>query len=189
MFYQKVRDRVLMSFYKAQFASCGKNVRFFPTKSFFYYKTIKIYDDVYIGPGASFLASKSFIQIGNKVLFGPNVTIMGGDHNTSEIGEYIYDINNKLPENDQPVIIEDDVWIGTRAIILHGVTIGRGAIIGAGAVVTKSVPPYAIVGGVPAKILHFRWNVDTILKHEAILYPIEQRLTRPVLEKWRRDLS
>ena len=54
------------------------------------------------------------------------------------------------------VTIGDDVWIGTRAIILPGVTIGNGVIIGAGAVVTKDVPDYAIVGGVPARVIRFR---------------------------------
>ena len=56
----------------------------------------------------------------------------------------------------KPVIIEDNVWIGYRAIILAGVCVGHNAIIGAGAVVTKDVPPYAIVGGVPARILKMR---------------------------------
>ena len=57
---------------------------------------------------------------------------------------------------DAPIVVEDDVWIGFGAIILAGVTIGRGAIIGAGSVVNKDVPPYAIVGGVPAKVLKMR---------------------------------
>ena len=57
-----------------------------------------------------------------------------------------------------PIKIGNDVWIGARAIILDGVTIGDGAIIGAGAIVTKDVPPYAIVGGVPGKVLHYRFD-------------------------------
>ena len=56
----------------------------------------------------------------------------------------------------QKVTIESDVWIGARVIILPGVTIGKGAILAAGAVVTKDVPDYAVVGGVPAKVLKYR---------------------------------
>lgn len=61
---------------------------------------------------------------------------------------------------DEPVIIGDDVWIGTRAIIMPGVKISNGSIIGAAAVVTKDVPDFAIVGGVPARIIGNRKNVN-----------------------------
>ena len=83
----------------------------------------------------------------------------------------------KRPEDDLGVVIEDDVWVGTRAIILHGVTIGRGAVVAAGAVVAKNVPPYSIVGGVPAKVIKFRWDVATILEHELLLYLENERLS------------
>lgn len=63
-----------------------------------------------------------------------------------------------------PINIGNDVWIGTNAIILRGVTIGDGAIVAAGAVVTKDVPPYAIVGGCPARLIRFRFDQRTIDK-------------------------
>lgn len=66
-----------------------------------------------------------------------------------------------LPEG-YPVEIENDVWIGTSVIIMDGVKIGDGAILAAGSVVTNNVPPYAIVGGVPAKIMKYRFNSDEI---------------------------
>lgn len=65
-------------------------------------------------------------------------------------------------EGNGDVIIGNDVWIGTNAIILPGVTIGDGAVIAAGAVITKDVEPYAIVGGVPAKIIKYRFDFETI---------------------------
>ena len=133
-------------------------------------KHIHIGHHVYIGPNASFIASFAHIYIGNYVMFGPNCTIRGGDHRMDVIGRHIYEISEseKLPENDQDVIIEDGVWCGCNVVILKGVTIGKGAVVAAGAVVTKNVPPYAIVGGVPAKVIKYRFNQEQILEHEIL---------------------
>ena len=84
---------------------------------------------------------------------------------------------------DKDVIVESDVWIGRNVTLLCGITIGRGAIIGAGAVVNKDVPPYCITGGVPAKPIKFKWTIDQILEHEAMLYPEEERFSREQLER------
>lgn len=177
----KVWQRGLMYLYRPLFAAHGKNFRFGPY-GVYSFRTIFVGDDVNLGWRPTLMAAKSKIVIGNKVMFGPEVMIVAGDHNTSVIGRFIFDVTEKRPEDDRDVIIEDDVWIGSRAIILKGLTIGRGAIIGAGAVVTKSVPPYAVAAGNPARVLKFRWDTDTILRHEAALYPPEKRLTRDVLK-------
>lgn len=150
------------------FKSYGKNFVFDPYGSYSY-STIEVGNDVYIGPGAVLNASESGIKMGNKIMFGPNVTIMGGDHNSSEIGVYMYDQKLKNPENDLHVNIEDDVWIGTGVIVLKGVTIGRGSIIAAGSIVTKSCPPYSVVAGVPGKIIKKRFTDEEIQKHENLL--------------------
>ena len=67
------------------------------------------------------------VIVGNYVMVGPQVMMITGNHRTDVIGEYMINVGNdlKLPKNDQPIIIEDDVWIGARAIILKGVTIGK----------------------------------------------------------------
>ena len=86
----------------------------------------------------------------------------------------MYDITDKekLPDNDEDVFIEDDVWVGANSTILKGVRIGRGAIIAAGAVVNKDVPPYTIVGGIPAKVISLRFkNLDEVKLHERTLFP------------------
>ena len=70
---------------------------------------------------------------------------------------------------DQPVVIEDDVWCGANVTILKGVTIGHGSVVAAGAVVTKSFPPYSIIGGIPAKLLKMRFTEEEIMEHERML--------------------
>lgn len=183
-FGRRAANKTLSVLLRPLFRSCGKNIRF-DASGYYSFHSISIGDDVFIGPGAHFSASVSEIRIGNKVLFGPNVTIRGGNHNTSVIGAFMHDVKIKRPEDDQPVVIEDDVWVGCEVTILKGVIVGRGAVIAAGAVVTRSVPPYAIAGGVPAKTLKFRWSVEEIMEHERRLYPAEKRLTREQLSTTR----
>jgi acetyltransferase-like isoleucine patch superfamily enzyme len=176
-----------MYIYRDQFESCGRGVYFYPTKSYFYYRTISIGNNVYIGPGATFLASDSSIKIGDNVLFGPNVSIIGGNHATHIIGKFMadYKLSDKYASDDKPVLIEEDVWIGSGVYLLNGVTISRGAIVAAGAVVTKNVPPYAIVAGVPARLIKYRWNSDEIIKHEEMVYPTTKRLSKDFIQNSR----
>lgn len=161
-------NKIVSLFVKKAFAKCGRNVHFSPLNSAFSYRNISIGNYVYIGPHALF-SSITHIEIGNKVIFGPCVTIMGGNHNFRDVGIFMFDNHKKRENDDLPVRIEDDVWIGCNVTILKGVTIGRGAVVGAGSIVTKSIAPYAIVGGNPAKIIRFRFTNDEIKEHERIL--------------------
>ena len=92
------------------------------------------------------------IDIGKNVLMSPRVSFFAENHNYSNIN---------TPMKDQgvtrmPIIVEDDCWLASGSTILAGAHIGEGAIVAAGAVVTKEVPPFAIVGGIPAKVLDWR---------------------------------
>jgi acetyltransferase-like isoleucine patch superfamily enzyme len=160
--------------------SCGAGVTIDRSASLTY-RNLYFGNDVLVNRGAIFWAAESKIYIGNKCLFGPDVVIMGGNHNIHTVGKFIYDVTQKAPADDRDVIIEDDVWVGCRAVILKGVRIGRGAVVGAGAVVTKDVPQYGLVAGVPARLLGWRFTMDEVLEHERILYPAEERLTQDCL--------
>ena len=129
---------------------------------------ITLGDCVTIGVNSCFLSTDANLKIGNKVLFGPHVYIVTGNHQVNQIGEYITDVRVKTEVCDADVVIEDDVWIGAGTIILKGVTIGRGSVIGAGSVVTKSTAPYSINAGNPARQIRMRFSDEEIKKHEEI---------------------
>ena len=112
---------------------------------------ITVGTDSYVGP-RSVLFGAGEIHIGNQVAIGPGVLITSHGHNFEDTDAAILD----QPTRFEPVDIEDDVYIGTGSIVLHGVRIGRGAVVGAGAVVSRDVPPGAVVLGVPARILRYR---------------------------------
>lgn len=117
----------------------------------------------YIGPGASICPK---VRIGKYVMFAPEVTIVGKDHFFTIAGTpSIFSGRPKHPET----LIGDDVWIATRAIILAGTKIGDGAIVAAGAVVTRDVERYAIVGGSPARKLGERFTPEEQVIHDQML--------------------
>lgn len=105
------------------------------------------------------------LYIGNFVCFGAEcVIMMGGNqlHRSDWISTFPFDTRSFLPAGD--TIIGDGCWIGSRAMIMQGVTLGEGAIVATGAIVTQNVPPYTIVGGVPAKVIKSRFTETEIEK-------------------------
>ena len=114
------------------------------------------------------------LKIGSYCSIGPDVTfVLNSDHEIDKISTYPFKVKILKSEKCEAttkgdIIIDDDVWIGCRCIILSGVHIGKGAVIAAGAVVSKDVPPYAIVGGVPAKILKYRFSEQIIEQIQTI---------------------
>lgn len=149
---------------KSQFEKCGKNV-YISTGCHFIEKNISVGDNVYIGKNCFFQTTHGKIIIGSNVMFGPRVHIHGGNHKYNKVGVYMYSVHDKEPGEDGVVQIEDDSWIGSNALILKGVKIGQGSIVAAGAVVIKSVEPYSIVGGNPAKLIKMRFSEDEIAEH------------------------
>jgi len=167
----RLYNKIYRPIYRKKMEVCGVDVQFDPSNSIFTYENMQVGNHVSIGYHADFVASRSKIIIHDHVVFGPHVSIRGGDHRTDIVGRYINTVGDdeKLPENDQNVVFEGDNWIGMNTTILKGVTIGRGCVVAAGAVVNKSTPPYSIVGGVPARVLKMRFNEAEIKEHELIL--------------------
>ena len=153
------------------FKSVGKNFFFQPRIIPDEPKLISFGDNVVVASGVTFVTHDVIdkvlnnmdydltfnyncapIEIGNNVSFGPEVVIWSSNHNYENPEMIPYD-KVLVPKKTK---ICDNVWVGTRACIAPGVTIGEGAVIAMGSVVTKDVPPCAVVGGNPAKILKYR---------------------------------
>ena len=131
------------------FDHCGKNVNIEQGARFATGFRIRIGSGSGLGVNASVHGP---LRIGENVMMGPDVTILSQTHIIDRVD---------IPMGQQgmreaEVVIGNDVWIGMRVVIMPGVKVGNGVVIGAGAVVTKDIPDYAIVGGVPAKIIKFR---------------------------------
>lgn len=127
---------------------CGNNVNIYPGAQFS--SSVELGNNSDIGHKCR-LNGK--VIIGNNVIMGPEVVVFTSNHITDRT-----DIAIKYQGSTSidPVVIGDDCWIGSRAIILPGVKIGKGAVVGAGAVVTKDIPDFAIVGGNPARVIKIR---------------------------------
>lgn len=143
-----------------------------------------IHDNVGIGPHAHLSTPNAKIIFKGDSAVAKHLTIHTGNH-ARLLGLFVSDITdeNKPQGYDHDVIIEKDVWIGSNVTILEGVAVGRGSTIAGGAVVNKDVPPYCVVGGVPAKPIKFNLTIDETLKHESMLYPEEERYSREELER------
>ncbi len=177
---QYIADKFWAFFIKRSMGHCGKNVMIKPTTSVFKgIENFYISDDVRIARYAVIYSTKAKVIIGSKVGIAPYLKIITGNHRIDRIGHFMFDGDyDKRPEDDQDVVVEGDSWFGVNVTILSGVTIGRGSVIAAGAVVNKSCPPYSIIGGVPAKVLKYRFTVEEAMEHERLLYPEHKRLSK-----------
>jgi len=128
-------------------------------RDFFVYKNVTILTPQNIEVGNNtwinqncYLVGEGGIKLGSDVMVARNVSLITSGHGIED--KNIPMIKQKITAAS--IEVGDDVWIGVNAVVLKGVKIGKGAVVGAGAVVTKDVPDFAIVGGVPAKVLRYR---------------------------------
>jgi acetyltransferase-like isoleucine patch superfamily enzyme len=159
-----LRDSLLFRI-KYPWVKRGRNIHCQMSTTFWSpHKHIILGDNIGIGYRCTFLCD---IEIGNKVLIASDVAFINSDdHRYDIIGKTIWDSGRG---DRYKIVIEDDVWIGQGVIILTPARIGRGSIIASGSVVNKDVPRYAIVAGVPAKMVKMRFKPEQIVEHESLL--------------------
>ena len=114
-------------------------------------------DDCSVNTNVQFGSSQGNIQIGDRVLLGPNVVLRASDHGILSESSPLFQSHAV-----GTITISDDVWIGANAVITRNVVLGEGCVIGAGAVVTHDIPPNAIAGGVPAKVIGYRLSAESM---------------------------
>lgn len=146
--YSSFSSRIRMLLVRGYIIKCGRNVNIQPHATIA--RRIEIGD--YSGIGRNCLVQGG-VKIGKYVMMGPEVYIYTQNHDFQKTD---IPMSQQGFAEEKPVVIEDDVWIGSRVTILPGVRICSGSIIGASAVVTKDVPPYCVVAGNPAKIVKTR---------------------------------
>jgi acetyltransferase-like isoleucine patch superfamily enzyme len=141
-------------------------------------KNLYIEDFVKIRYGLTVInAKEESVYIKKYTVIAPDVTIVTNNHrSTIGIPQVILG-ESHINDKSADVIIGEDVWVGTRVTILAGVTLGRGCIVAANALVTKPVPPYALVAGMPARIIGVKFSLSDIERHEEILYSASERLS------------
>lgn len=120
-------------------------------------------DYVFIGSYSHITIST---ELGNFVMLASYVSLVGGDHRFDVPGTPMIFSGREAPRSIQ---IKDDVWIGHGAIVMAGVTVEEGSIVAAGAVITRDVPPYTIVAGVPARPIRERFGREEQAQHQAML--------------------
>ena len=130
-----------------------------------------------------FISYKGKLRLKKYAVIAAGCIIVPGDH-VPTVGIPFYIIaKTHINDVDGEIVVGEESWVGAGTILLSHCSIGRGAVVAAGSVVTKPVPPYAVVTGVPAKIIASKFTIDQILEHESILYPQEERMSREELEK------
>ena len=179
---ERLRRRLRTKSFLRQLGGCGKRFIFTPTDRIFDPANIFLGDNVYIGPGAFIsIASPSKLRIGNGVLFGPHLMIVGGDHLHRVVGQLMCDIKEGF--NEGVISIEDDVWCGANVTILKQVCIGEGAVVGAGSLVTRSLPPYTVCMGHPCRPVSPRFTDAELTEHLHLLGRNEEDIEKMIARR------
>ena len=164
-----------------EFAQIGNHCQVMPNSNLVT-KNIYMEDFSRIQGQCNMISYRGKLIVKRYAAIASGVTIIPSSH-TPTVGLPQFLSYTHVNDKDETIVVGEDAWVGASSILLSHCSIGRGAVVAAGAVVSKEVPPYAVVAGIPAKIIASRFTIDQILDHEKILYPPEERMTRKELEK------
>lgn len=181
-FIKKILGMPKLMFIKRRMGSCGKDVVVsFPCRMSMP-QNVFMGDYTLIQPNCTFIMNEGKVFIKKWSTIASNCIIITDNHkptvgiNTRMLNRYF--INDKVSD----ICIDSDCWVGAGAVLLSGASMGRGSIAAAGAVVNKPVPPYAVVAGVPAKIIASVFSKEQIIEHEKCLYPIGERMPQKEID-------
>ena len=146
-------------------------------------RNMEIDDYCVIQDRLNFISFKGKLYVKKYSVISSGVTIVPASHQLTVGVPFYLSTVGHINDKEGDVRIDEDCWIGTGAIILSNCHIGRGAVVAAGAVVTKNVPPYAVVAGVPARIIASKFNLDQVIEHERKLYSPTERMSRDAIDK------
>jgi acetyltransferase-like isoleucine patch superfamily enzyme len=172
-FFRRIQTRLIL-LGKSSYLSFGSDIHIGKGTRLWAPKLLRIGNNVYIGKQVHIEAN---CEIGDYCLLANRVAIVGRhDHDFTAIGfpvryaPWVGSHRFPSPYADEKAVIESDVWLGYGVIVLTGLTVGRGAIVAAGSIVTKDIPPYSIAAGVPARVIGQRFtDAATITRHEAAI--------------------
>lgn len=185
LFYKDIKRRYINPYVKirANKDRCHESVIFELPVDISDYSLIKIDPYTNIRKNFTFLGVEGKFHLKKYSTIAMNCTVVTDGHiptvGLPHIISGTYHINDKCRD----ITVHEAVWIGVNCTLLPGAEIGRGAIIGAGSIVNKKIPPYAIAVGCPAKVIASAFTIEQIIEHEKALYPEQERMSREQLEE------
>lgn len=146
-------------------------------------KNIFMDDYSIIQNGVNFISNKGKLILGKYSVLASGCTLIPEYHKLIVGIPFSTLANNHIGDKVGDIIIKEDCWLGANSIVIGNRVIGRGAVVGAGSIVTKNVPPYAVVAGSPARIIAVKFSKENIKKHEEVLYSPNERMTKEEIDE------
>lgn len=184
LFYKEIIRQYIRPYVKirANKNRCHESAHFELPVDISNFNLISIDPYVEVRRGFTFLGASGHLIIKKFTTIAMNCTVVTDGHLPTVGLPHIISGTNHINDKCKDIIIHEAVWIGVNCTLLPGAEIGRGSIIGAGSIVNKKIPPYAVAVGCPARIIASTFTMEQIIEHEKQLYPLEERLSKTQLE-------